>query len=148
MTWFHSRAGMTAPALLAALGCALALAATSARADDYADFGAKGGMTVLVDKFVEHVLQDKRIADYFASANIPKLKQQLAIQFCQLLDGPCTYKGLDMKKVHADLGVDRAAFNALTEDLMWAMDQQQVPLAAQNALIRKLAPMEHDVVTQ
>ena len=117
-------------------------------ADYYADFGGKDGMTVLVDKFVNHVLEDKRISDYFAAANIPKLKEQLAIQFCELLDGPCKYKGLDMQKAHADLGVTKAAFNSLAEDLMWAMDEQHVPLSAQNELIKKLAPMEHQIVTQ
>ncbi len=131
-----------------ALLATVAAAAPARATDYYADFGGKAGMTVLVDKFVDHVLQDKRIADFFTTLDIPKHKQQLAIQFCQLLDGPCKYTGPDMKKSHADLGIDRAAFNALTEDLLWAMDQQQVPISAQNALIRKLAPMEHDIVTQ
>jgi hemoglobin len=131
------------------LGALLLAAACSAQASDYyADFGGQTGMTSLVDKFVNHVLEDKRIADYFATANIPKLKQQLAIQFCQELDGPCKYTGLDMKKTHSDLGVTKSAFNSLAEDLIWAMNEQNIPLPAQNALIAKLAPMERDVVTQ
>ncbi|MGH7869416.1 MAG: group I truncated hemoglobin, partial [Candidatus Dormibacteraceae bacterium] len=74
--------------------------AVSAQADDYySEFGGKDGMTALVDKFIGHVLEDKRIADYFAAANIPRLKEQLATQFCELLDGPCKYTGKDMQKV-------------------------------------------------
>lgn len=123
--------------------------ASTAQAEDYyGDFGGKDGMTVLVDKFVTHVLEDKRISDYFAAANIPKLKEQLAIQFCQLLGGPCKYTGLDMQKAHSDLDVTKSAFNSLAEDLMWAMNEQHVPISAQNELIRQLAPMEHQIVTK
>jgi hemoglobin len=124
------------------------LAGNARAADYYADFGGQPGMTILVDKFVTRLLADKRIADYFATTNVPKLKQQLAIQFCQELGGPCKYTGLDMAKVHSDLGVTKSAFNALAEDLVWAMNDQQIPLDAQNALMVKLAPMEHQVVTQ
>ena len=133
------------------IGLSLSCLLTSAQAeasDYYADFGGQQGMSILVDKFVTRLLADKRIADYFATTNVPKLKQQLAIQFCQELGGPCKYTGLDMKKAHSDLGVTKSAFNALAEDLVWAMNDQQVPLEAQNALMVKLAPMEHDVVTQ
>ncbi len=122
---------------------------TGAQASDYyADFGGQQGMTILTDKFVNRLLEDKRIADYFATTNVPKLKQQLAIQFCQELDGPCKYTGLDMKKAHSDMGVTKSAFNSLVEDLVWAMNEQNIPLPAQNALLAKLAPMEHQVVSQ
>lgn len=122
---------------------------TGAQASDYyADFGGQQGMNLLTDKFVTRLLEDKRIADYFATTNAPKLKQQLAIQFCQELGGPCKYTGLDMQRVHSDLGVTQSAFNSLVEDLVWAMNEQNVPLPAQNALLAKLAPMEHQVVTQ
>ncbi|HEY1771843.1 MAG TPA: group 1 truncated hemoglobin [Gammaproteobacteria bacterium] len=129
------------------LSCSL-LAGTAQASDYYADFGGQPGMTILVDKFVTRLLADKRIADYFATTNVPKLKQQLAIQFCQELNGPCKYAGLSMAKVHNDLGVTKSAFNALAEDLVSAMNDQNIPLEAQNALMVKLAPMEHDVVTQ
>lgn len=114
----------------------------------YADFGSKAGMKVVTDKFVDRVLQDQRISGYFAQANIPNLKEQLAIQFCMLLNGPCKYDGPSMQRVHQDLGVTKAAFNSLAEDLIYVMKQQHVPLAAQNALIKKLAPMEKVIVTK
>lgn len=116
--------------------------------DYYGEFGGQSGMTTVVDHFVNRVLKDQRIAGYFAQANIPELKKQLAIQFCMLLGGPCTYQGPDMQTVHQDLGVTQAAFNSLAEDLVYTMNQQHVPISAQNALIRKLAPMEHQIVTR
>lgn len=134
------------PLLCAVIGLGFA---TQARAEDYyAEFGGQAGMTVVVDHFVNRVLKDQRIAGYFAQANIPELKKQLAIQFCMLLGGPCTYRGPDMHAVHQNLGVTQAAFNSLAEDLIYTMKQQHVPISAQNALLKKLAPMEHEIVTR
>jgi hemoglobin len=136
----------TLPVLCLVAGSLFATAASAA--DYYSDFGGKAGMTVVTDKFVDRVLQDQRIAGYFAQADIPNLKEQLAIQFCMLLNGPCKYDGPSMQRVHQDMGVTQAAFNSLAEDLIYVMKQQHVPIAAQNALIKKLAPMEHAIVTQ
>jgi hemoglobin len=43
------------------------------------------------------------------------------------------------------LNIDRAAFNALVEDLQKAMDKNDVPFHAQNRLLAKLAPMYRDI---
>ncbi len=53
-----------------------------------------------------------------------------------------------MKTIHQNLGVTEAAFNALAEDLQKSMNQHDIPLAAQNDLLSKLAPMKHDIVTK
>lgn len=135
------------PALFLIAGTLSAMNA-NAKENYYADFGGKAGMKVVTDKFVDRVLQDQRIAEYFAQADIPNLKEQLAVQFCMLLNGPCKYEGPSMRRVHQDLGVTKAAFNSLAEDLIYVMKQQHVPIAAQNALIKKLAPMEKVIVTK
>ncbi|MGH8282685.1 MAG: group I truncated hemoglobin [Gammaproteobacteria bacterium] len=130
--------------LVAGIGCASAASAE----DYYADFGGQSGMTIVADHFLNRVLKDQRIAGYFAQANIPELKKQLAIQFCMEVGGPCTYRGPSMKTVHQDMGVNEAAFNSLVEDLIYTMNQQHVPISAQNALLKKLAPMEKVIVTR
>ena len=53
-----------------------------------------------------------------------------------------------MKTVHHDMGLRNADFNALAEDLQQAMDKNGVPSRAQNKLLAKLAPMEHDIVSK
>ena len=50
-----------------------------------------------------------------------------------------------MKRSHEGQNIDRAAFNALVEDLQDAMDKNGVPFHAQNKLLAKLAPMYRDV---
>lgn len=44
------------------------------------------------------------------------------------------------------MGVTNKDFNALVENLQWAMDKEGVPFAVQNRLLAKLAPMQRKVV--
>ncbi|SAL44904.1 Group 1 truncated hemoglobin GlbN [Caballeronia arvi] len=125
----------------------LALASAHARADDalYKQFGEKEGLTKIVDDMYDNVLSDPRTAPYFDNAPVRRIKQKLVEQLCVLLDGPCVYTGRDMKRTHAGQNIDRAAFNALVEDLQSAMDKNGVPFHAQNKLLAKLAPMYREV---
>ncbi|HUZ13760.1 MAG TPA: group 1 truncated hemoglobin [Caulobacteraceae bacterium] len=89
-----------------------------------------------------------RIADIFKAQDLVRLKRTLAEQICYVLGGPCSYTGRDMRSVHAELGIQDADFNALVEDLQWAMRREGVAFAAQNQLLAKLAPMRRDVVVR
>jgi hemoglobin len=124
--------------------------AQPAQASDemYQQFGGKAGITTMIDKFVGYVAADTRINGYFAHANIPHLKYELVQQVCYATGGPCTYTGKDMTAAHEGMGITDAAFNALDEDLDKAMDDQNVPIGAQNYLTAILAPMEQQVVTK
>lgn len=115
---------------------------------DYQTFGAKPGLTKIVDDFVDIVLADKRIQNHFDDSDIPRLKELLVEQFCSLTGGPCKYTGRDMKSVHKNMEVNNAQFNALAEDLQIAMEKAGISSLAQNRLIAKLAPMQKDIVTK
>jgi hemoglobin len=56
------------------------------------------------------------------------------------------YSGDDMREAHRGHGVSEGDFNALVEDLIDVMDANAVPLATQNRLLARLAPMHGDVV--
>jgi hemoglobin len=53
-----------------------------------------------------------------------------------------------MAESHAGLGITRADFNALVEDLQTAMNARGIPFRAQNKLLAVLAPMHREVVTE
>ena len=120
---------------------------SNAATNYYSEFGGKPGMDAVTKDFLVYVLADDRIKAYFTNANIPVLQASLSTQFCMLEGGGCQF-GENMKTVHQNLGITQAAFNALAEDLQKSMMQHDVPLTAQNDLLAKLAPMEHDIVTK
>ncbi|MDD2876568.1 MAG: group 1 truncated hemoglobin [Acidiphilium sp.] len=137
---------LVASAIAVAIGAATVVPARAATSY-YQDFGGKPGITVLIDQFVGNVAADKRINFYFAHTNIPALKAALVEQVCNLEGGPCPF-AMSMPKIHKHMGVTQNAFNALAEDMIRAMDHEQISTAAQNNLLAKLAAMEPQIVTR
>lgn len=132
------------PAVLAIAAC-LGWSA-QARATLYEDLGGKSKIEAFTNDFVDRLNADPRIQRYFEHANLPHLKAELAVQFCNLADGPCTYTGKDMKSAHDGMHLRDGDFNALAEDLQNAMSAADVPFRTQNRLLALLAPMHADVV--
>jgi len=114
----------------------------------YHEFGGKAGITKLIHRFLGNVQSDSRINRYFAHTDMAALQAGLVQQICQIEGGPCQYAGPNMTDTHRGLGVTQDAFNALVDDLVTAMNRRRVPLAAQNHLLSKLAPMERQIVTR
>lgn len=111
----------------------------------FRQFGEEAGLVALMDDFMVRLLADPRTHEFFANADQASIKRHLVEQFCVILGGPCTYSGRDMVAAHKGLGIERAAFNALVEDLQVAMDARKIPFRAQNKLLAKLAPMHREI---
>jgi hemoglobin len=112
----------------------------------YDRLGGLGPITAVVGKFLNIVGEDKRINGFFATADLKKLKKHLIDQVCQASGGPCTYTGRDMKTAHAGMKITTAAFNALVEDLVKALDTFNVPKKEKDDLLAVLGPMKSDIV--
>jgi hemoglobin len=135
--------------IVGSLLCAASLAFAQGvpPATSYLAFGERPGLVRLTDDFMTRLLADARTAPHFKAANQQRIKEQLVDQFCQALEGPCVYKGVDMKTSHAELDIRKSDFNALVEVLQQAMDAQGIPFREQNRLLAQLAPMHRDVIT-
>ena len=111
-----------------------------------AAFGGQDGIRRMTDRLIELNNVDPRIADIFAGHDMVRLRRTLFEQFCFILGAGCDYSGRDMKAAHDQMGLQKADLNALVENLQRAMREQDVPFAAQNRLLSKLAPMSGDVI--
>lgn len=112
----------------------------------YERLGGQGAIQAVVTKFINNVGGDKRINGYFATTDLKKLNRLLVEQVCMATGGPCSYSGRDMKTTHKGMKVTTAAFNALVEDLVSALDTFNVPKKEKDELIAILAPMKSDIV--
>jgi len=112
----------------------------------YGRLGSKAAITAVVDDFVARVGADTRINGFFAKTDLTRLKKMLVDQICQAAGGPCTYTGKDMKTAHAGMGVTDAAFGALVEDLVAALNKFKVGDKEKNELLGVLGPMKTDIV--
>jgi hemoglobin len=122
--------------------------ATSFAADRslYERLGGQGAIQAVVTKFIGNVGADKRINSYFAKTDLKQLNKLLVEQVCMATGGPCSYSGRDMKTTHKGMKVTTAAFGALVEDLVAALDTFNVPKKEKDELIAILAPMKGDIV--
>lgn len=125
---------------------ATAAAAAPAAKSLYERLGGLPAITAVVDTFLGKVAADARINHFFATADVPRLRGHLIDQICAATGGPCTYKGRDMKTTHRGMRVDDAAFGALVEDLVAALDHHQVPAQEKGELLAALAAMRGDIV--
>jgi hemoglobin len=137
------------------IGITVAVAATwtlsgatsfAADASLYERLGGQGAIQAVVTKFISNVGGDSRINGYFANADLKKLNRLLVEQVCAASGGPCTYSGRDMKTTHKGMKVTTAAFNALVEDLVSALDTFNVPEKEKGELLSVLGPMNKDIV--
>ena len=129
-------------------GALLVGAAPIAHAELYEDLGGEVGVHAIVDHAVQRWLADPRVGPTFSETNMTRFSRLLSEQLCQVSGGPCHYSGKDMAAAHKALGLARAQFNALAEDLQDAMEDTGVSYHTQNRLMARLAPMQRDVVTQ
>jgi hemoglobin len=134
-----------------ALLAVAAFAQGAVAADDdsvYQGLGGKAGIEKIVAAFIPLIQADERIKESFKDSDMKQLKLRLEEQFCLLSGGPCVYKGKDMATIHDGLNVTNAQFNAITEDLFVAMEQNAIPSRVQMKLVAKLAPMQRTIVTK
>ena len=135
------RSGLAALLMLAWAGAPVARAETL-----YDALGGHSNLVRIVDAMMRHNQEDERIKHTFDDANKKRLKELLVTQLCELSGGPCVYRGRDMRKAHSGLRLTTAHFNALVENLQFAMDENDVPFRTQNRLLALLAPMMPDTV--
>jgi hemoglobin len=122
--------------------------AAAASDEVFQEFGGKVGISKVIDDFLGIWAADPRINARLKDADVERLGFLLKEQITQLTGGPAVYSGRDMKSAHQGMGLRNVDFNALAEDLQSAMEKNGVPTRAQNKLLSKLAPMEHDIVTK
>lgn len=125
-------------------------AAAPRPADDrlYQALGGREAIQRFTDDFYDRMLKDGRIARFFEGINTNYLKRVLADYFCVVAGGPCSYDGVGMADAHAGLGITKAHFNALVENLQLAMDAAGVPFSTQNQLLARMAHFHRDIVTR
>ena len=117
----------------------------------YQQLGGREGIAGVVDDFVANVVADNRISARFKAlppAQVFKLKSHLADQICDASGGPCAYVGRDMKTTHKGMFITDAEWTATVEALVKALDKNNVPAGAKNALLGTLGPMKPDIVGQ
>ena len=131
---------------------ALALAACAANPKDapplYSRLGGEPVVRRIVNETIDRAATDPRTSRSFKEVKLQNVKDKIYEQICNLAGGGCKYTGDPMDKVHAGLKNTEAEMNLVVQFLRDACDAAGVRTAEKNELLRLLAPMKRDIVTQ
>lgn len=111
----------------------------------YQQLGGQTGLEHLVDGLLQHIAADDKIVHHFKDTDIERFRSKLIEQLCAVSDGPCHYTGASMQESHTGFHISQADFDRLVQHLIDTMNELRIPIASQNALLARLAPMYHDV---
>src|SRR5262247_1759899 len=117
----------------------------------YKRLGGREGIAIVVGDFVTNMAGDSRVNARFKDmkpADVEKLKSNLADQICDAAGGPCSYLGRDMKTTHKGMNITEAEWNATVENLVKALDKNNVGAQAKSELLGALGPLKADIVGQ
>lgn len=123
-------------------------ACTSQPATVYEGLGGESGLAAVVDNLLERMAKDEQIVRHFQDTDIALFREGLTEHLCEVADGPCEYSGEGMKATHRGLNITQADFDRLVQLLIYAMQEEDIPIAVRNDLLKRLAPMYGDVVYQ
>lgn len=138
-----SLASMAALIVLLLSGCV----STPSKQTLYQRIGGQEVLAKVVSETIDITSSDPRTKHSFEGVKLAKLKESITNQLCQLTGGGCNYDGDTMQKSHADAKISTAEFELMVQNLRDALDHQQVGTREKNELLKILAPMKRDVVT-
>nr|AIT69697.1 globin [uncultured bacterium] len=114
--------------------------------------GGVYGLAPLVDDFVDRLWENKVVN---ANPNFQEAKKRYAkasLRFlmteylCKATDGPCDYRGRDMKTAHASLGITEKEWQAMLGDLRLSMAKFSVPAELQGDVVALIEAAKKDIV--
>lgn len=117
----------------------------------YKRLGGREGIAIVVGDFTTNMAGDSRVNARFKEMKPPeveKFKSNLSDQICDAAGGPCSYLGKDMKTAHAGMKITEAEWSATVENLVKALDKNNVSAPAKQDLLGILGPMKKDIVGQ
>jgi len=90
--------------------------------------------------------QNPRIASASASVDPAQRDRRFAEYLCQLTGGNCEYSGPALERVHGPMGVSGADWTIRGEELVRALNKNNVNRADQNELLARIEPLKARIV--
>jgi len=112
----------------------------------YERLGCTEGITKIADDIVETHLKNPRVATRYEGSDIAAVKNGAATFFIMGTGGPEVYKGKDMLATHKGMNIDCGEFMAVLDDVLEAMDKNNVGQREQEEVLFVLYSMRGDIV--
>jgi len=134
---------LTVPAILSIL---ISACATSPEQSLYDEIGGHKTLNTIYGVAITRIYTDPVIGHYFKGVPKKHLRDQLVLQTCELIGGPCEYDGKPMVESHKDLNIKEREFYILVEYVQGAMRDVGLTYQQENRILKKLAPIKYETV--
>ncbi len=117
----------------------------------YERIGSAKGVSDIVDEWMRLNLADARIAPFFGATvakpeRLAKLRRGLGEQICEISDGPCQYRGTNMRRAHEKMNITDEQFIFFSDNLFKSMQKLSVPEREKNELLGRIGTLRDDIV--
>lgn len=112
----------------------------------YQALGGEVALERIADNFILEIANDDRVIEYFEDASVERFRQFFIEHLCMLTDGPCEYTGDTLVDTHVGMNVTEAAFNAIVEDIMAAMNKADISIGTQNRVLARMAELREQII--
>ena len=134
---------LTVSAILSAL---ISACATSPEQSLYDEIGGHKTLNTIYGVAITRIYTDPVIGHYFKGVPKKHLRDQLVLQTCELIGGPCEYDGKSMEESHKDLNIKEREFYILVEYVQGAMRDVGLTYQQENRILKKLVPIKYETV--
>lgn len=109
--------------------------------------GGQEGIEAVVDALLINIGADSRIKQYFNNLDQVRFKANNVAFLCEKTGGPCSYTGVEIKRVHKSLQVTSEDFDAMMETIGKTLDEKGVAEANKKELMDIMASYKPDIVS-
>ena len=117
------------------------------RQSDYERIGGGPAVSSVVTRFYDLVLADPQVAPFFTGVDMAALKRHQVLLISQVMGGPASYDGRDLKTAHARLRIGANEFAAVVAHLVTALQEASVPDEVIGRVGEALEASEADIVS-
>jgi hemoglobin len=111
----------------------------------YQQLGGYEPIAAAVDCFYRRVLADEELSPFFAHLEMERLRRHQAAFLASALGGPVTYRGADLRRAHAHLGITAHHFQRVAAHLTAALHTCNVPEPLIESVMARIAALQCDI---
>jgi hemoglobin len=114
---------------------------------DYERVGGGAAVKAVVDRFYELILADEQLVGFFENTDVARLKRHQVLLISQVLDGPASYDGRDLRVAHEGLDISRDDYLKVVSYLVQTMAEAALPTDVVDRVSEALLATEPDIVS-
>ncbi|RNJ25358.1 group I truncated hemoglobin [Halosegnis longus] len=114
----------------------------------YDRLGGREGIADVVDDFYAQLVGDEELGEFFADANIKRLRETQTDFLCEAAGGPETYDGPPVREAHLHVPFTPEHIDRAVELLYQSLEEHGVPDEDADAVVEAVAAYQEELLAR